>query len=866
MFQQKMLSGGLGKVVKNCKTPTSPCYTVPQTLEPEDFTYYTDFSFDPSVEVVAVSLNGMLWCIKFIDEEGDAVYYLVAFAFDPITKKLFWADTRPLDWLDGIPEYPVMRGIDWILTCHVMYQWSPDAPYILKRQIKALIDIPESLGWTLRYSILRGRGRVAPVHGQSVGPGRDPFTHQWMSTSRISTALGHLSLYPLGTRQVEQCYSTLLDIGGWQIIEDFIVPKPSAGYVPPTTYHSLSPCAKPLIPLELNWYIESGKDMATYPTFGVGYGADRRGVMVATFDECLYARGLMYMGRAYLLPATINQNGVPEEYYLLITNSDRCTGPYNQFDDPFLDIEDPWLDVGAVGLKDVREVRDQVAGFMTQKSEDPMRAPICLVPETGEILMPNDPNPANRYGYWVSPRPGDEGGSTYDPFSRLGLFLGGTGAAIFGVDSSTGLLAPTPNYDCATLSDWLAPARKVEAISKDVVVSSVDGRAIVTMPEAYFQRFTLPDLFLPLTWGFTEVFDEKGTTVTEELRFSMGLKDVVIEGDNGLPEETKLVTVTEFVAPLGTHSPIKSIPPENVHRNPFKFRTLLAEDGTAFARDYHIHSPLNVSGALTFTKKVWSDSTKQTAEFAFLNPDTGAVTAGQHTFPDRVRGTLNVQYAFPVTDGDGVIGARSESGVFMPLPLSVLPHWLKQPDDWRYIELLSAAALRGEGKTKLPAMWMSSIFLFQPSLLVQDNYRGPYPGEPDPAGIEMQELSSQISINWLNDSVGKRVSQIVNNQIKLTVSGLAGDYNGDWYNYTGEFEVKHYGFNPVPRFDGKIKYLSTIAVMQTRNGVRIPPRNSNYNIGSWTADRLYAFRLDLDPNIFDFDEELKRCNHFANLD
>ena len=95
--------------------------------------------------------------------------------------------------------------------------------------------------------------------------------------------------------------------------------------------------------------------------------------------------------------------------------------------------------------------------------------------------------------------------------------------------------------------------------------------------------------------------------------------------------------------------------------------------------------------------------------------------------------------------------------------------------------------------------------------------------------------------------------------------GIANDYNFDNWDAYAQNEVRHYCLNPVTRYDGKIKYLSTIAVMQTDRDEIIPRAYTGANTGRWYANSLYVWRIDLLPEVFDFDAEMKKCRHFATL-
>jgi hypothetical protein len=887
-----MMSGNLGTVVKPYKNLNGEVFAIPQTWKGALPDYLIDgLVWGDDMELVTCTLNGRMWVFKSVDEDGFDLYSVVVLAENPETKRLemagAWNLPRVVDGSGYLPDFPVASGIDWVLTCREILQVIPEPPYILCCNIFAF-DVPSatSTQTVVRFAVIRSFVSYVSIDGHEIGARTDPFTHTRWGTNppaggdgegNLFAKIGNLSVYPVGTRQMEACYVTALDLGGWILLEDFVIPKPSIwDSVPDSEYHRMWLKAKPVVPVDLNLYADPELDEgdAVVSTNGLGYSATRRGIQIATFDDKLWVKSLMFLGRAYLVPLTKNKNGVAEEFCLFVTNSNNCAGPYNLHYNSNISENEPWMSITPVGLKDAQEGSDGVlAGFMTDKT-NPLTAPICQTPARGDVLMPNDPN-GGHYGEWVSPRPEDNGMSTYDFFSRLGLFLGEKGCTLFGGDSLTGQLASFMDYTCSTLSNWLAPARlaesparMVESIDLEVVCGSYDKTLVVTHLTNYFHRELFGERFLPMAWGLEERKNEDDE-VTEQVKLSFGVEEGLDEDNNPV----HVLSVTEFSFPPGTYEkPKTSVPAENVFKDPYSFRIFRAEIETEFAGQvkaswikevdpsaydtdwtYYVPPP--------FPCLIYKCDSEGVGMY-FVNPEDGALTQFDYSFPTTLSGDAIVH--FPIEPTLGTWGAEFRDAGFVEIP-EPLPGWLND-GDWRFKKYRTTwnSTTRPQSKDKPGAFLNSSILMSASFGRYNSSYASVFPSSGSPkeaAFFRFADTSTHQTFFIADDRLGEIYTDAGGTTY---ADGWVWSFyqTGPGYDHEGSGEEAfHYCKDPIAMYNGDTRYKKNFFLWTCRKGERLDIgrgwRFSAYApYGYWQGDYLLMGRIDYDPSVIDFDQEL----------
>jgi hypothetical protein len=690
---------------------------------------------------------------------------------------------------------------------------------------------------------------------------------------------------------MEACYSTAADLGGWILLEDFIVPKPEIwNQVPNSTYHHFWSKSKPVLPVEytiVNEFdtstgLKIHEDLVT-TIYGTGYSAARRGVQIATFDNKLWARSMTYMGRAYLIPLLKNQNGVPEEFYLFISNSHNCASPYRLYIDPNISADTLWMKTGPIGLRDVTGNTFAVlAGMQTEKS-NPLTAPICPIPFSRDVLIPNAPDGFN--GTWVNPRPGDTGVTGYDFSTRVGLFLGEKGASFLGGNSSTGQLTHIHDYTCLSISEWLCPTKRLESIHWDIVCSSADRELIITRLSNYFFREIWRERFLPMTWGYEElketIKDENGEDkdiVTAQIKLSFGKEKGMTE-DN-VP--VTVISVTELSFPPGTFDPPEPrISAEEVFKDPYTINFFRIETGTPLAMQvraawFSEPDPIVTVGTWPygipspFPSLVYQCSGRNVGLY-FVNPDTGELTTWDHSFTNVASNDLIIR--FPVEPSPGVWGAEFRDAGFVAIP-QTLPEWLDD-GNWRHRRYINSISSGGQvfKNDDYPGVLLRSSIRRSGSFGLKNSTGGasgtlyPYPGYPGDVTIRFFDTSTLGTYFWADNRFGTVTGSVSGGTVSLNTSGWVSDFYQGYNSYDlygDQYAAFHYCRDPITTFDGKTRYKKNLVIWTCRSGEKLSPSRvsttapSDNPFGSWSQSYLLIARIDYNPDVIDFDAEITR--------
>lgn len=908
---RSLFSGELGKAPKIFG---SHFMSIPHTRLLREPSY--DLGVYLPGEFVCCSLDGRLWIYKHITSTGQGMYTAYALRWNETTGRMEFPlddDTQsfrlPLSGemlMDQYPIYPVSRGLDWVLFTFFVVQVQEAPPYIvfsITHQLSppGIVDVNTDRGFL--YSPHRSAKYLDPDDNKHnevhIGGGYDPFTHNKFgqdgpisgagNSGYFSTGLGHLSLYPAGEHKMDPCYSTLPSLDDWIIIEDFLLRRPSNPV--PAGVGEYSPYlrqARALIPLELNWYGEEHGAFSVFPSYGTGYSHTRRGVQVAECKGKLYGRGLMHMGEAFLIPAAFFEDRTePSEYYLLITNSEKCIGPHNLFVTPNLDEEAPWMSLGVAELTDIGDAAKTHLIGVVNESDDPLKSSLCKRAKDGQLLVPDDPL-GGLHGVWKDPRKEDVGALVVDPLRHTGLALGQKGMSYLGVNAEFRDVEPIEDFQCVGIRQWVAPTGCLDLVTQKATLSSDDNGATATYVADYFDRLRLHRRLLPLAHGIFEKKDPDTGDIIDRVQLSFGEQRHMVDQGDGTFLDMSLITVNELSCPEELTPPVKNIPWNEVFRNPFRIEFLRMEENNAFTNEYRtgwFTRPQANSGRTEYEPPcipiLYKSVSGGEVEFAYINPETAEIEPATYDFG-------NVTLAmFPVQNDLGSIGARDSDGNFIPMN-SPLPSWLREVDDWRRADDYNG--LPGEDPMRLPGLRLESRVYLLPS---GQSGNGVYPFYGYPPNVIfhwtrdaatqcvclIEETSARFKIALRHSHFGMPLdpngynSPTTGLQGELKRTALSGNYGGMhaifrpyfWNPYT----AYHYLKDPVENYRGKRKYLKAFVVWGLHRGdnrpvhARYPDKPSDYLGPAWMQDHIYFFRLDLDPSVLDFDEELKRSKVFV---
>lgn len=397
-----LFSGSLGRVNNH---GGARMYTTPHTIgvQPE---YEVETDIPSVAEFVTCTLDGRIWVYR-----RSRRYYIAVFRWDDVTEKLVFVSSIVLSNLNILG-----RGIDWILTDTMVIQASDNEPYIHTANLFA------DSNTTFLYSILRSSVFSEKPTGFRIntGSGVDPVTKDAWGKSEDNGNLEGDGYFNRSTliQSVDKQYSLLPAVGDWNIIKNFLIRRVSnssendtSSDNPSDNVHNSMLSIRPLIPLEFNYYssdisiVHYSSDyvmdlynlqdkievLDSYPSYGTGYEHDIGltyfyGLETLKAQEQqsrivgqIWGRGLMHIGRCYILPAVFNENGTPEEFYLYISPDFLCS-PYNIKEDISPQSNDEWLKIGLFCANEKSQY-----GFLAEHA-DSLNNGLCLTSETPKLL------------------------------------------------------------------------------------------------------------------------------------------------------------------------------------------------------------------------------------------------------------------------------------------------------------------------------------------------------------------------------------------------------------------------------------------------------------------------------------------------
>ena len=447
-------------------------------------------------------------------------YYVAVLKWDAETQRLVFVSTTILSNTNFIG-----RGIDWLLTDNTIIRAVDDEPYIITANLFS------DNGTSFLYSVLRSKD----------------VTYAWGVSETSGNSEGYGYFYRSALLQsVNKHYSLLPAVGNWNIIGNFLLKR----FVNPTVEdedekysnpydepHNSMLNLRPLIPLEFN---------GSTPIYGCGFDND---IFITHFNGELWGRGLSHIGRCYILPAVFDENGTPQEFYLYISPDYKKSNEITQAE---------WLNFG------VLKTNENTYGFSTAQA-DSLDNELCFTSNDPKIFDTS-------VNQWQ--QLSENGQMFIDTLNNSGLVLYDNGALIINTNS----------YECKGLTQWLAPAGKVDAVTTYSVISSFDNSTLSTYIQQGFNRELLSGKNLPIS---AQSFSGK--------KFSLGIKN-----DNNV----KAVHVNSIVGANNT----EAIAWENVYKNAVEIKLLhcfLMEGRVFFEYSYPIahirtkaHSKSGVDGAL----------------------------------------------------------------------------------------------------------------------------------------------------------------------------------------------------------------------------------------------------------------------------
>lgn len=491
--KRSLYSGALGKTAH---PGGSRWQTVAMTRDLRAVASVTGTSLMDGEEPIASSLDGL-----FVLTRTEAALYQLVMWWGAVSGAMSYAGamSEPAsfrnmgqDWANG----PMAVGVDWILTLAALTRIFPDGKI---RRTQTGIDTSDayiSKRPVILYSPHRNRGFSYGIPGG----GWDLFTGE-MGTGAVpmasapSAALvgaawrGDGALRLSGISPVRVGPLALIDGCAVEAAED-----ESAWDKDNLTRYSviLGNGVYAVTPVE---HLSGGR-----PVY-----APRASVLCASGK--LWARGILGMGRAWLIPAAYGEAGHPTEWWLWISDDDTFRSPYRDVSGAFeadpdtgaplalLTRDEAWEGISPMILHDETDPSIDVLCGYQRIEGDPVRAGPCGLAEGGRLLLPN----GTVYDIDTRQR------IHYDPTSREALMLDEEGALVFCGDTANGGIIALDDWRCKGLDAWLAPGGQVESVSRDAVASSFENGMTHTEISRGFARsaMTGPPIRAS-TWGAFE--------------------------------------------------------------------------------------------------------------------------------------------------------------------------------------------------------------------------------------------------------------------------------------------------------------------------------------------------------------------------
>ena len=444
MINKNLFVGPLGKLQN---IGGSKAFTTPNTIAVSpDYSFETTFQYAEGL--ISHSLNGELWAFNRNSKIG-----FLALKWNNETSQLEAAATEALK-----SQTVLARGIDWIITDKTIIASGNQEPYIFTAPLYAS-NIPK----TFLYSYIRSN--VANY---------DIFTKDaWgkSSTNGNSDGKGYFSknshlLYAPNSHSMDQCYSLLPPVGDWQIIENFLVRRP---HNPLNNSYNYQLNLRPLIPLE----VYDGDSH-----YGTGYNLNHIGVQIILHNGQLWARGANLIGRVFILPAMIDENGEILEYYLYINN----TYAYRSRD--YASVNDDWYKTKLFSLGG-----QSLYGFLSDE-QSLLSAASCIAAKNTKIFSLDK-------RIWIDISE-NNGKLFIDIANSRALRLHDSGAIFFDSDIENGVA-----FDCKTLPQWIAPSEDISVVSDNFIASPYDNHLIFSELNREFHRTLMNSRYIPMSYGFS---------------------------------------------------------------------------------------------------------------------------------------------------------------------------------------------------------------------------------------------------------------------------------------------------------------------------------------------------------------------------
>lgn len=872
--------------------------TMPMTVDARNAGYVVQ-SFDVRYwQYMGCSLNGLLYLWSYQEDADSKKIVCTAPLWDAIKGELL--DNPDYDIMEPFNFYEVSsdemvdddviaHGIDWIMTRRWIFKRLQNAPYIRAcKYFKDATGIDEL--YTL-YSLQMQRdvSKFLTSAGHYAGGGVNPFT----GLETLGAVKNDAPRMNLRGRMKDDFPTSVVPLDDWVIVEDFLVriPENYADYENThfgdptnfyantnTNYHCTYTNALPLIPLEFNW---NGADRL--PT--VGTLGPERSIQVISAGGKLYARGILRMGEAVIIPAAFDERGDPGEFFLLIKETHGYRSAYDPLVSPAMSADTDWLNMSPMLLN------GELYGYLTRPA-DPKNSGICRIPAGGGVALKD--------GSAYLPRPTDENDIYYDPSTKAALSLGRQGMTFFTTqdDAVEGVkLVEDGVYDCSTLPRWVAPAGVIDSFTKRHIVGTFDNGAVATDIDNYFDRSYLRRRILPVSWGSFEQTDNLGNVVARS-RISVGAETANHKYDNGV-EATftdvrvkPLYVADDFATPL-----FENIPFASVYRNPFNLR-VLRHDRSFAATEYVAYLWTLKDAGLgndifaetnpyipyyPMVYKVPDTNDRSTISWAWVNPETGELTDA--SFSAGVDWEIVL---FPVMDNNGQMCARCKNRTTGAIENKVvnvpLPAWLENGNWARVGNPIQDSPNRVTGLKVIPVALpypsmgkighydnTNPVANYEESFLMLNGYAGL---------VRIVESSSNTQLFWRSSHFGFRVNfkdgggiwrYLSRDLMRVMDRPDSRESSMQCFRRLRDFSehgAGYYGSSPVTDCLGRTKYLHNLMIWGI-NPTSLIPLARGESLGTWedrigyegdsASGHLYIIRADLDPEQIDFDAEMLKC-------
>lgn len=818
----------VGDLGRTGEALTSRFMATPLTREISPTARSAGATLPAGFDVLAVSANGLLMLVG-----NDDMFFVISFDFNQVGGYMRAIRAEPYERNfenlgRNIKDEPVARGINWIMTKQFIMVVQPNGRLAVHSLHRTYVESSVGLHHFMLCTPHRNRGFSKGIPGGESNPftgeptdGYVPYASSEYIMRSMHDMLGHggemLCDWP---QTVAYFLGNNNDVvNGYAFIADgFVVEYPydfnHYESDPMRMYNYFPMGACPITPLEFHVHREAAPWFTPEDHAGGTpvYSLDYR---VASAKGKLYARGMLTMGEACLIPAAFGEAGYPTEYFLYIANSHGFKSPYSPFANAPLQKDVVWENTQPMLLKDVNDPEQNFLAGITTVRVNPVYGEFGAFSTREGILLPDN----TRYSIGQD--------VFYDRTSRTGLLLDDVGAMFFGGDIANGTISNLDEYECATIANWLAPTREIDSFSPKHVISLIYNGTLFTSIERDFVRDYVRAMPYSWAWGVFEKKQdaENPDAVTGRVKISPALfGQIVGTSEVGMPDDVDSV-------------PFEEIPLGQAIKNPFRLSVLNLRINDTWVDDEGTHYVAweSVSDDCVLSK---FDIDTNKRVYGGINPDTGEITES-----DSPGG---IPEGWEAAIGDDVFGLKPHGAVY-PLP-SV----------GRYENFSPVEQEGAWGNFAVSVASDGMIQLVESSSGTRIAWRHKAFGEIKTHGGSWNDYGLTELVRS-----GIKTDQEFDVIVKCTEANRLGVIldNAPLPAYCST--MKHWGSDPVTDWLGRKKFLKTLTVWIVRPIYRYALHNGEVverEIMRHFKDYLCIMRTDLDPSVFDFDAEMRRAS------